>query len=146
MKRPIPISIVSLLVLGAAVVWLMRPPDELPHETRGWNLSSLGRPEGVATEALVQTFKENGFETVDGKTFDDMLRDGFHSRGGYTDVLFMRDTTSSKPYEFFIGIGPDTITLGRSPYDIRGADGIAAVQAQFEARSKLVRELAARHK
>jgi hypothetical protein len=146
MKKAIPISIISLLAIGAFVVWLIKPSDQPPHETGGWELSSLSRPEGVATETLIQSFKQNGFETVDGKTFDDMLRDGFYSRGSYADVLFLRDTTINTPCEFFIGIGQDTITLGRSPYDVMGADAIADLRAQFETRSNLVKELAARQK
>lgn len=146
MRKVILISIISLLALGAFVVWLMKPPDQPPHETGGWNLSSLSRPGGVATETLIRSFKQNGFETVAGETFDDMLRDGFYSRGSYADVMFLRDTTINTPYEFFIGIGPDTITLGRSPYDVTGADPIADLRAQFETRSNLVKELAARQK
>lgn len=106
----------------------------------------MSRPGGVATETLIRSFKQNGFETVAGETFDDMLRDGFYSRGSYADVMFLRDTTINTPYEFFIGIGPDTITLGRSPYDVTGADPIADLRAQFETRSNLVKELAARQK
>ncbi len=109
-------------------------------------MSYLSRPEGVATETLIQSFKQNGFETVDGKMFEDMLRDGFHSRGNYADVIFLRDTTINTPFELFIGIGPDTITLARSPYDVTGADAIADLRADFETRSNLVKELAARHK
>ena len=146
MKKVIPISIISLLALGTIMVWLMKPIDQPSHETGGWKLSSLSRPEGVATEILIQSFKRNGFEPVDGGTFDDMLRDGFHSRGSYADVLFLRDTTINTPNEFFIGIGADTITLGESPYDATGADAIAALRAQFETRSNLVKELAARQK
>ena len=146
MKNFIPTSIISLLALGAFVVWLMKPPDQPPHETGGWNLSYLSRPEGVVIETLIQSFKQNGFETVDGKMFDDMLRDGFHSRGSYADVIFLRDTTINTPYEFFIGVGPETITLGRSPYDVTGAAAIADLRAEFETRSNLVKELAARQK
>lgn len=126
------------------MVWFMKPTDQPPHETGGWRLSSLSRPAGVATETLLQSFQKNGFETVDGGSFDDMLRDGFHSRGSYADVLFLRDTTIDTPNGFFVGIGPDTITLGESPYDVTGADAIAALRAQFETRSNLVKELAAR--
>ena len=144
MKNFIPTSIISLLALGAFVVWLMEPPDQPPHETGGWNLSYLSRPEGVVIETLIQSFKQNGFETVDGKMFDDMLRDGFHSRGSYADVIFLRDTTINTPYEFFIGIGPETITLGRSPYDVTGAVAIADLRAEFETRSNLVKELCKR--
>jgi len=146
MKKVIPISIISLLALGAFVVWLMKAPDQPPHQTGGWEWSYWIRPEGVATETLIQSFKQNGFETVDGKMFDDMLRDGFYSRGSYADVIFLRDTTINTPYELFIGIGPDTITLGRSPYDVTGADTIADLRAEFETRSNLVKELAARQK
>ena len=146
MRKLIPTVIIILLALGAFVVWLMKPPVQPPHHTSGWRHSSVGRPEGATTESLIQTFKQNGFETVEGDRFHDMLRDGFYSRGDYTDVLFMRDTTINTPYELVIGIGPDTITIGRSPYEITGADGIAALQAQFETRSNLVKELAARHK
>lgn len=143
MKKVIPISIISLLALGAFVVWLMKAPDQPPHQTEGWEWSYWSRPEEVATETLIQSFKQNGFETVDGKMFDDMLRDGFHSRGSYADVIFLRDTTINTPYEFFIGIGPETITLGRSPYDVTGAAAIADLRAEFETRSNLVKELAA---
>ena len=146
MKKPVPTIIISLLAIGAFVVWLMKPPVQPPRQTSGWKHGSVGRPEGVATESLVQTFRQNGFETMDGEAFDEMLGDGFHSRGDYSGVLFMRDTTIDTPCEFFIGIGADTITWGRSPCEATGADDIAALQAQFETRSNLVKDLAARSK
>jgi hypothetical protein len=99
----------------------------------------------VATEALIQSFKQNGFEAVDGKTFDDILPDSISSRGSYARALVLRDTTINAPSEFFIGIESDSILLFKS-YDVTGEDAIADWQAHIATRSKLVEELAARQK
>ena len=103
----------------------------------------MNRPEGVAPEPLIQSLKQNGFETVDGKTFDDILPDGIPSRGSYTGALVLRDTTVNAPNEFFIGIESDTILLFKS-HDVTGDDAIADWQAHIETRSNLVEELVAR--
>jgi hypothetical protein len=138
----IPISIISLLALGAFVVWLLKPLHVPPH-SKGSGLSSLNRPEGVTTEALIQSFKQNGFESVDGKSFDDILPDSISSRSNYGSTLVLRDTSIKTPNEFFIGIESETIVLFNS-HDVTGEDAIADWQAHIETRSNLVQRLASR--
>jgi len=144
MKKVIPLSIISLVVFVVLVVWLLKPPDQ-PAHSKGTSLSSLHRPEGVATETLIQSFNQNGFESVDGKNFDDFLSEDSPYRDRFGDPLVLRDTTVDTPNKFFIGIEKDTILLFKS-HDITGDDAITDWQEQIETRSNLVKKLSARQR
>ena len=107
-------------------------------------MGSAGLAEGADTEALIQALKQNDFEMIEGKNFQQILPADAHYRG-YDGLVALRDTTAKAPNEFVVGVGPDMVMWFKS-HDISGDDAIAVWEGHVQKRISLVERLAANQK
>ena len=107
-------------------------------------MGSAGLAEGADTEALIQALKQNDFEMIEGKNFQQILPADTQYRG-YEGLVVLRDTTAKTPNEFVVGVGPDTVMWFKS-HDISGDDAIADWEAHARKRIALIERLAANQK
>lgn len=137
MKKLTPVVLVATLALG---ILNGGKPHAGPARSTGQSLGSAGLSEGVDTEAIIQALQQNGFEKIEGKTFEQIAAGDSQSRG-YEGVVALRDTTARTPNEFVVGVGPDTVNWFKS-YDVSG-DAIADWETHVQKRIALVERLAA---
>ena len=104
-------------------------------------MGSAGLAEGEDTEALIQELKQNDFEMIEGKSFQQILPGDTQNRG-YEGLIALRDTTAKTPNEFVVGVGSDTVMWFKS-HDISGDDAISDWEAHVQKRIALVERLAA---
>ena len=116
-QKNLPLSIFAILALGSlsgclkprAVPAVPAVPAVLTTD-KGYKLSS--HCIGVSPSAFIQALKQNGFETIEGKTFEQFVPDKDLSRSrGFVGIVALRDTTVKEPNEFIVGVGSDTVTL-----------------------------------
>jgi hypothetical protein len=138
MKKYNHIAIYAILALGSLAG--CNKPHASPPKSTGQSLGSTVLAEGVNTEALIQALKQNDFELVEGKTFEQMVPSDTKSRG-FKGLVAVRDTTAKSPNEFVVGVGPDTVIWFQS-HDESG-DAIADWEAHVQKRIALVERLAA---
>ena len=110
-------------------------------KSTGRSLGSAGIAEGVTAEALIQALHRNDFETIQDKTFEQIVPSSLSSNA-YTGLVALRDTTIKEPNELVVAIGPDTVIWFKS-HDISGNDAIADWEAHVQKRTALVERLAA---
>lgn len=131
-----PVATVAILAL--AILLLLKPHDR-PGHSKG---SSWGSEEiAVAPEALIQTLQKNDFEIIEGTNFQQILPADTPYRG-YEGLVALRDTTSTIPNEFVVGVGPDMVMWFRSQ-DITGDDAIVKWESHVQKRIALVERLSA---
>ena len=94
----------------------------------------------MGTEALILALQKNGFETIEGKTFEQFVPDDTQSRD-YSGVIALRDTTAKFPNEIILGVGSDAVFWFES-HNVSG-DAIADWEAHVQKRIALVERLAA---
>ena len=104
-------------------------------------MGSAGLPEGADTKALIQALKQNDFEMIEGKNFQQILPSDTQYRG-YEGLVALRDTTAKTPNEFVVGVGPDTVMWFKS-HDVSDDDAIVDWEAHVQKRIALVERLAA---
>jgi len=104
-------------------------------------LGSAGIAGGVTAEALVQALHRNDFETIQDKTFEQIVPTSLSS-SAYTGLVALRDTSIKEPNELVVAIGPDTVIWFKS-HEISGNDAIADWDAHVQKRIALVELLAA---
>ncbi|MFK7851784.1 MAG: hypothetical protein AB8D78_12485 [Akkermansiaceae bacterium] len=138
MQKLIPVVIVAILALGSLFGC---KPHAGPSNSTGQSMGSAGLAEGADTEALIQALKQNDFEMIEGKNFQQILPSGTPYRG-YEGLVALRDTTAKTPNEFVVGVGPDTVMWFKS-HDISGDDAIADWEANVQNRIALVERLVA---
>ena len=136
MKKVTPIIVVAILVLGSL---LGCKPYDVPAKSTGSRLGSTGMAEGVTTEALIQALQQNGFEVVEGETFEQIVPVDTPSRGDYAGLVALTDTTAKRPNEFVVGVGPEGVIWFES-HDISGDDAIKDWEAHIEKRIHLVED------
>jgi hypothetical protein len=95
----------------------------------------------VSPEALIQSFQQNGFEMIAGKTLDQILPDDVLS-SAYVGMVALRDTTAKAPNQFVVGVGSD-IVLWFESHDLSG-DAIADWKAHLKKQTDLVKQLASK--
>ena len=135
MKKPTPTVIAAILTLGSLIGC---KPNDFPAKSKGHSLGSAANE--VSNEALVQSFQQNGFEMIAGKTFDQILPDDIPS-SAYVGMVALRDATAKPPNEFVVGVGSDTVLWFES-HDTSG-DAIADWKAHLKKQTDLVKQLAA---
>ena len=138
MKKLTAILIVAILGLG---LFSSCKPQGSPAKSTGRSLGSAGIAEGVTAEALIQDLHRNDFETIQDKTFEQIVPSALSS-SAHTGLVALRDTTIKKPNELVVAIGPDTVIWFKS-HDISGNDAIANWEAHVQKRIALVERLAA---
>jgi len=138
MKKLIPVVIVAILALGSLFGC---KPHAGPSTLTGQSMGSAGLAEGADTESLIQELKQNDFEMIEGKNFQQFLPGDTQHRG-YDGLIALRDTTAKTPNELVVGVGPDTVMWFKS-HDISGDDAIADWEAHVQKRIALIERLAA---
>jgi hypothetical protein len=139
MKKYNYITIYAILALGSLAG--CNKPHASPQKSTGQSLGSAALPAGVDTEALIQSLKQNDFELVEGKTFEQIVPADTKSRG-FEGLVAVRDTTAKSPNEFVVGVGPDTVIWFQSHDESGGA--IADWNAHVQKRTALIERLAAK--
>ena len=104
-------------------------------------MGSAGLAEGADTEALIQALKQNEFEMIEGKNFQQILPIDTQYRG-YEGLVALRDTTARMPNQFVVGVGSGPVMWFKS-HDIAGDDAIADWETHVQKRIALVERLAA---
>ncbi len=133
---------IAILALGSLSGCKPQPhgrPGTAKETGSSWGAAGLA--EGADTEALIQALKQNDFEMIKGKNFQQILPGDTQHRG-YEGLVALRDTTAKTPNEFVVGVGPDTVMWFKS-HDISGDDAIADWEAHVQKRIALVERLAA---
>ena len=138
MKTLTTILIVATLGLG---LFSGCKPHGSPAKSTGRSLGSAGIAEGVTAEALIHALHRNDFETIQDKTFEQIVPSSLSSKA-YTGLVALRDTTIKEPNELVVAVGPDTVIWFKS-HDISGNDAIADWEAHVQKRIALVGRLAA---
>lgn len=135
MKKLTPTVIVAILTLGSLIGC---KPNDVPAKSKGYSLGSAAN--AASTEALIQSFQQNGFEIISGKTFDQILPADIPS-GAYVGMVALRDMTAKPPNEFVVGVRSDTVLWFES-HDVSD-DAIADWKAHLKKQTDLVKQLAA---
>jgi hypothetical protein len=138
MKTLSTILIVAILGLG---LFSGCKPHGSPAKSTGRSMGSAGIAEGVTAELLIQALHRNDFETIQDKTFEQIVPSSLSS-SAYTGLVALRDTTIKEPNELVVAIGPDTVIWLKS-HEISGNDAIADWEAHVQKRIALVEQLAA---
>jgi hypothetical protein len=136
-KKLAHIAILAILVLGGISVC---KPHAGPPKSIGQSLGSAELAEGVGTGAFILALQQNGFETIEGKTFEQFVPDDTQSRA-YSGVIALRDTIAKYPNEIVVGVGSDAVFWFES-HNVSG-DAIAEWEAHVQKRIALVERLAA---
>ena len=116
-------------------------PQVGPSKSTGQGFGSAGLAEGLDIEALIQALQQNGFEVLEGKTFEEIVPGDTRSRGD-EGLVALRDTTAKTPNEFVVGVGADTVVWFKS-HEVSGDDAVADWETHVQKRIALVERLAA---
>lgn len=137
MKKAVPIVVVAILALGSLSGCKPRAVPAVPTTDKGFTLCS--HHIGVSPSTFIQALQENGFETIEGKTFEQVVPRDYQSRV-YIGIVTLRDTTVKWPNTFIVGVGSDTVTWYES-HNVSG-DGIVDWEVHVKKRIDLVKKLA----
>ena len=73
MKKNFPLAIVAILALGSLSGCKPRAVPAVPTTDKGYTLCS--HHIGVSPSTFIQALQQNGFETIEGKTFDQVKQE-----------------------------------------------------------------------
>lgn len=138
MKTKTTASLVTLTILALSSLSGWKPHD-VPAKSTGYSVSAVDLATGVTPEALMQAFQRNGFQTINGETFEQIIP-GDTPSDAYLGIVALRDTTVQGPNEFVVGVGSDTVFWYES-HNVVG-DAVVDWEAHVKNRIKLVEALA----
>lgn len=138
MKKKTTASLVTLTILALSSLYGCKPHD-VPAKSKGYSVSAVDLATGITSEALIQAFRRNGFQTTDGETFEQIIP-GDTPSGAFLGIVALRDTTVQGPNEFVVGVGSDTVFWYES-HNVIG-DAVVDWEAHVKNRIKLVEALA----
>ena len=140
MKKAVPVVVVvvALLALGSLSGFKPRSVPAVPATDKGYTLCS--HHIGVSPSTFIQALQQNGFEIIEGKTFEQVVPTDYQSRA-YVGIRALRDTTVKGPNAFIVGLGSDTVTCYES-HNVSGEERIKDWNTHIEKRIDLVKKLA----
>jgi len=142
MKKAVPVVVVAILALGSLSGCKPRAVPAVPATDKGYTLCS--HHIGVSPSTFIQALQQNGFETIEGKTFEQVVPRDDQSRA-YIGIVALRDRTVKEPNEFIVGVGSDTFTYYQS-HNVSGEERIKDWNTHVEKRIDLVKKLATNKK